>query len=112
MFLSNADIFVFPTYYDNECFPLVLLEAMEHGLPCISTNEGGISDIIENGKSGIIVKRQNAESLACAIETLINDREMRQRMGNEGRRLFETHFTLPVFEKRIKEILDINLCSN
>lgn len=104
-FLRNADIMVFPTYYDNECFPLVLLEAMEYGMPCISTNEGGISDIIEDGRNGIIVEKQNAECLANAIETLIKDKEMRQRMGNEGRELFESHFTLSVFERRIKEIL-------
>lgn len=41
-FLNGAEIFVFPTFYHNECFPLVLLEAMEHGVACISTTEGGI----------------------------------------------------------------------
>ena len=50
-FLQKADVFVFPTYYNNECFPLVLLEAMEQGIPCISTNEGGIPAIIEDGKT-------------------------------------------------------------
>lgn len=96
---------VFPTYYSNECFPLVLLEAMEQGLPCISTNEGGISDIIEDGKNGFIVEKQNAECLANAMEILLNDKEMRLKMGNEGRKIFKTHFTLSVFEKRITAIL-------
>lgn len=106
VFLRNTDILVFPTYYDNECFPLVLLEAMEYGLPCISTNEGGITAIIEDGKNGILVEKQNAECLANAMEALINDDAMRQSMGEEGRRLFKMHFTLPVFEKRIKDILE------
>lgn len=56
LFLKQADLFIFPTYYHNECFPLVLLEAMEQGLPCISTNEGGIPGIIEEGKTGFIVE--------------------------------------------------------
>lgn len=47
---------MFPTYYHNECFPLVLLEAMQHGLPCISTNEGAISDIVDDGVTGYIVE--------------------------------------------------------
>lgn len=52
-FLQKSDVFVFPTYYNNECFPLVLLEAMGQGIPCISTNEGGIPAIIDNGKPDI-----------------------------------------------------------
>ena len=44
---QSSDIFVFPTFYHNECFPLVLLEAMMFGLPVISTSEGGIPDIVK-----------------------------------------------------------------
>ena len=54
-FFQQGDIFVFPTFYDKECFPLVLLEAMEQGLPCISTFEGGIANIIDEGKNGFLV---------------------------------------------------------
>ena len=60
---AKSDIFVFPTFYPNECFPLVLLEAMQQGLPCISTNEGGIASIIDDGKTGFLVEKQKA----CAV---------------------------------------------
>ena len=43
---NSTDLFVFPTFYSNECFPLVLLEAMQKHKACISTYEGAISDII------------------------------------------------------------------
>lgn len=105
-FLNAADIFVFPTFYHNECFPLVLLEAMEHGVACISTTEGGIPGIIDEGKTGFLVPKYNAAILANKIETLLTDSALRQRMGSAGREKFEREFTLEVFEKRIVEILN------
>ena len=106
VFWKDADIFVFPTYYHNECFPLVILEAMEQGLPVISTNEGGIPDIIDNGNSGYTVEKNNPTALASAIELLIKDPELCISMGKAGRKLFEEKFTEEVFEKRMKECLN------
>ena len=104
-FLNAADIFVFPTFYHNECFPLVLLEAMQHRLPCVSTTEGGIPGIIDEGKTGFLVPKYNAAILANKIEFLLSDSALRQRMGEAGREKFEKEFTLEVFEKRMAEIL-------
>lgn len=104
---SNADIFVFPTSYPSECFPLVLLEAMEHSLPCISTNEGGISDIIENGKNGYIVRKNDAVSLAERIAHLIDNPDEMTIMGRNGRAKFKQEFTLGRFEKKMVELLAI-----
>ena len=101
---QQADIFVFPTY--NECFPLVLLEAMQHGLPCISTNEGAISDIVDDGVTGYIVEARNADCLAAKIEDLANDKQKRMNMGMYGRRKCQEQFTLDVFEKRMSEVLE------
>ena len=103
--LDHADIFVFPTYYPNECFPLVLLEAMAHSLPCISTNEGAISDIIDDGKTGLIVKKNNPKDLADKIEMLMTDEVQRKQMGAESRKKYERNYTLECFEKRFSDIL-------
>ena len=105
MFWKDADIFVFPTYYHNECFPLVILEAMEQGLPVISTNEGGIRDEVKDGKNGFVVKPQDAVALADAIQRLQDDKDARQTMGAEGRRMFKEQFTMECFENNIKGIL-------
>ena len=105
-YFKQADIFAFPTYYYNECFPLVILEAMEQGLSVISTNEGGIPDIINNGNSGYTVEKNNPSSLASAIERLFKDFELCISMGKAGRKLFEEKFTEEVFEKRMKECLE------
>ena len=104
-FFRTADIFVFPTYYHNECFPLVLLEAMQHGVPCISTCEGGVPDIIEDGKTGYIVERRRPEQLVAKMERILNDRVLRESMGRAGRCKFEQEFTLRTFEERICEVL-------
>ena len=108
-FLNSADIFIFPTFYHNECFPLVLLEAMEHGLPCISTTEGGIPGIIDNGKTGFLVPKYDVAVLADKILLLLNDSVLRSNMGKAGREKFEKEFTLEVFEKRMMEILSNNV---
>lgn len=93
----ETDIFVFPTF--NECFPLVLLEAMQHGLPCISTTEGGITDIIEDNISGYVVERKNVKELANKIQILLHNRELRQTMGTNGYNIYNMKFTLACFEK-------------
>lgn len=105
-FLQDADIFVFPTYYPNECFPLVLLEAMQQGLPCISTNEGGIPDIIDEGKTGFIVEKKNAEQLADKISYLINHPERCKEMAENGYKKYRSQFALQMFEERMKGILE------
>lgn len=103
---NQSDVFVFPTFYHNECFPVVLLEAMQHGLPCISTDEAGIPDIIDDGKTGLVVPKKDSVTLADAIGRLIYDRNLCQQMGHEGRMKYEDKFTLPVFERNICGILN------
>lgn len=102
---AEADIFAFPTYYSNECFPLVLLEAMSAGLPIISTFEGGIPDIVEDGTTGYLVNQKNVEVLAEKLEILIKNSELRQQMGKAGRKKYENEFTLDIFELCLKKIL-------
>jgi len=105
IFWQNADIFVFPTYYYNECFPLVLLEAMQHGIACISTCEGGIANIIENSKTGFLVDKQNPIQVAEKIEQLMKYPNLIIQLGKEGRKRYEKCFTLNVFENRMQSIL-------
>ena len=104
-FLQTADIFVFPTFYFNECFPLVIIEAMMNGLPVISTDEGGIRDEVKDGKNGFVVKPQDSKVLADAIQRLLDDKNARHTMGAEGRRMFKERFTMVYFENNIKGIL-------
>lgn len=102
---KETDIFVFPTYYPKECFPVVLLEAMQYALPCVGTNEGGIPDIIDDGKTGFIVPRKDSEALASTLGVMLADRELCERMGRAGRQKYERMFTLGVFENNMCGVL-------
>lgn len=100
---NDADIFVLPTFKD--CFPLVLLEAMQHAVPIISTYEGGIKDIVDDGVSGFLIRQRDPIDLALKLEVLIENPVLRRRMGNAGKNKFKNEFTLEKFESNITGIL-------
>lgn len=104
--LKSSDFFVFPTYYHNECFPIVLLEALMCGLPVISTDEGAISDIVVNNETGFIIKKQNPDELALKIKWLIDHPEKAKSMGQNGKNRFLEKYTIEKFENRFVNILN------
>ena len=106
----KADIFVFPTY--NDAFPLVILEAMQFSLPVVSTDEGGIPDIVHNNETGFLVERRNPQMLAQKIAVLLENRERQREMGQEGYERFVSHFTLEHFERNLKSTLTAILASS
>jgi len=104
--LRQAELLVFPTYYPNETFGLVLLEAMQWGLPIITTREGGIPDVIEDGVSGLLIDQRDTSALADKILLLLEDPAKRIAMGTAARERFMKKFTLPRFEQDMLKILD------
>jgi len=100
-YLARSDIFAFPTR--NETFGLVLLEAMQYSLPCISSCEGGIPDIIENGVTGFTIENISSAELSDKIIFLKNNPEIRKRMGNAGKERYNKFFSIDVFEKKIED---------
>lgn len=101
---EKADIFVFPTYF--ETFGIVNLEAMQFSLPIISTFEGGIPDVVEDGVTGFLVPQKDAAALADKLQILINNPELRSQMGTAGREKYEKEFTLATFEDTLTSILN------
>ena len=108
-FFERSDLFVFPT--NEDCFPLVLLEAMQHGLPIVTTNEGAIPDEVINGENGFIGEQKNPSSIANCIEKLLCDEQLRKEMGENGYQKFQKNFTIDAFEMNIKNIL-VNYLQN
>lgn len=106
-FFRQADVFVHPTM--DDCFPLVLLEAMQHSLPIVSTDVGGIADIIENKVNGYVCETRNADIFAQKLSELIIDEPLRLRMGESGHEKYKRQYTLEVFEANIKENLTASM---
>lgn len=102
--LEDSDIFIFPTF--NECFPLVLLEAMRHKLAIVTTDEGGITDIVTDGENGLICKKRSPQDLASKIIFLLENPSKIVEMGACGRRVYENKFVLSQFETNIAVLLE------
>ena len=100
-YYAAADAFVFPTIY--EPFGNVHLEALAAGLPVITTENSGASEIIENGKSGFVVSEpEDTKAIAEGMASLL-DPDVRDRMSKEARRVAEK-FT---FERHAAEIMQL-----
>lgn len=94
---GNFDIVVLPSVdlgdHEHEGIPVSLMEAMAHGIPVISTQTGGIPELIGNG-AGLLVPPQNPPALADALEALIRDSSLRAQLGAAGRRRIEERFSV------------------
>ena len=97
--MEQSDAFLFPTSYHNECFPLVLLEAMKHAQPIIATPVGAIPDIVGDGVNGILVPERDPDALARAMKRLMAAPEIAQQMGQNGEKLFLSKYAAKHFEK-------------
>lgn len=98
---AACDIFCFPSFYEAETFGLVLLEAMQFAKPVVTTVWRGIPSVVEEGQSGFLVPVQQPEVVAGRLLTL-RDPELRRRMGQVGRRIFERDFTLKAFHSNME----------
>jgi glycosyltransferase involved in cell wall biosynthesis len=104
MIYSAADIFVLPALQDNS--PNTALEALACGLPVVAFDTGGIPEIVREGCTGVLVERGNAPALGSAIERLLQDGEVRQRMSANCRRVAVQEYALEVQARRYVELYD------
>lgn len=88
-YYQQADIFVLPCIVardgDRDGIPVVLMEAMAMSRPVVSTFVSGIPELVEHGRTGLLVPPYDAPALARALLTLLQDEELRRRMGYAGR---------------------------
>lgn len=100
--LSGIDVFVLPTL--GEGFGLVLLEAMAHKIPIVSTNAMAVPEVVEHGKTGILVPPRDIKALREAIEFLIGSREIRATMGQRGFERLISTFSVEQMVRQTREL--------
>ena len=102
-YFAGCDIFCFPSHFEAESFGLVLIEAMQFAKPVVTTDWRGIPSVAHNGVNGFVVPVEDAAAVADGILRLLADPELRERMGNEGRRIFVERFTLERFQRSMED---------
>lgn len=78
--LRISDIFVLPTLH--ETLSISLLEAASYSLPLVASNVGGVPEVIEDQKNGLLIKAADSQAIYSAIHQLVNNEELRKKMGN------------------------------
>ena len=98
-FLSIMDVFVFPSV--KEGLGIALLEALASGKNCVASNVGGIGDIIKDGYNGLLTPVGDVAGLTRAISSLLDNADLRKKMGNNGRALVKEKFSLNSMGDRV-----------
>lgn len=97
-----ADIYVLPSFHEG--LSNTLLEAMASGLPVISTQISGTSDIIRNGVTGFLVKPGNPNELAQAILTLLKSKDLREEMGQGAQSVIQNKFSIEAVISQLESL--------
>ena len=105
---SNADIYVLPSY--REGFPKTIMEASASGLPTITTDVPGCRDAVVHGVTGFVVPKRRASALGVAIETLLDEPELRSEMGLNAREHAVANFDQDVIASRHVDIYESLWC--
>lgn len=102
--LRGADAFLLCSHYES--LPLSIREGMEASLPVVSTDVGGISEAVEDGRSGLLVPPNDPQALAAAMVRLAGDAAMREAMGRRGRELCSEKFGYDNWIAKTVELMD------
>lgn len=106
--LRSADLFVFPSR--GETFGLVVGEAMAASLPVVTTNVGGIPEVVGEPDAAVMLPVDDRTAFTCAVERLVQDPEERLALGARGRRSVEQHFGRAAFARDLEAIYRELVC--
>ena len=105
-YLAAADVFLFPTERD-EAAPLVPLEAMASALPVVASDIGGGAELIEPGKSGVLVEPAAVATWVKEIDSLLADDALRGRMGEAARERILQRYTIEAMTRQTVAVYEL-----
>lgn len=91
LYYKSADIFCLPSTMSHESCGIVNLEAMACNVPIVASKIGGVPDVVKDGENGLLVPPKDSEALADAIIYLLENEDVRERMGKNGRKKVEDY---------------------
>lgn len=100
-FLNQADIFILISKYEG--FPLTILEAMRASLPIVASDVGGVKESV-TAQNGFLIAKNDSVALTDALTKLISDANLRNELGSNSRKLYETYFTFEIMLEKTSNI--------
>jgi glycosyltransferase involved in cell wall biosynthesis len=100
--LERSDLFVLPSLAEG--LSNALLEAMVHGLPCVTTSVAGNCSLIRHEETGLLITPESADELADALTRLADDEGLRARLGTAARQLVEADYSLDRVAQRYRAL--------
>ncbi len=97
--LKKTDVYILPSYYEG--LPISILEAMSYGHPIISTNVGGIPEIVKTNKNGILITPGNFNEIEEAIDFFVNKPEQIKVFGQVSKQLVKKHLPNSVISELV-----------
>jgi glycosyltransferase involved in cell wall biosynthesis len=98
-YYALADLFALPSH--SEGSPNVVFEAMTAGLPIAATTVGGVPEIIEDGRTGLLIPPRNPVAMAGALERLLMSEDLRRRLGAEAKRTVESNYLFQDYKRKL-----------
>ncbi|MBS1516824.1 MAG: glycosyltransferase family 4 protein [Bacteroidetes bacterium] len=96
-FLDKTDILIHPTWYPYEGCPMAIIEAFANAIPVISIRDtGAVPEMIDDGRTGILVSRKNPEEIAAAVVRLAGNSELRENISEACRNEYKNRFTAEI----------------
>lgn len=101
--IDNASVVVVPSEWYENC-PMSVLEAMAYGKPVVGTKMGGLPELVQDGKTGLLFEAGNVSELTAALDRLMSSADLRAQMGKAGRQRAEAMFSLEIHNAGLMDI--------
>ncbi len=102
----KADLFCFPSYYENESFGNVIIEAMQFALPVVASNWRAAPSIVKDGMNGFIYEYGNSKELEEKLIWLLKDRKLMVNFGLRGREMYLKHYNVENYLRNFQKLFE------